>query len=66
MVFVFYLLIRKKEEKGKMEGREGEEKEGRKEGTFIFIVLIVVKIHITKQNTHNKLIIFTIFKWTAQ
>ena len=49
-----------------MEGREGEEKEGRKEGTFIFIVLIVVKIHITKQNTHNKLIIFTIFKWTAQ
>lgn len=65
-MFVFYLLIRKKEEKGKMEGREGEEKEGRKEGTFIFIVLIVVKIHITKQNTHNKLIIFTIFKWTAQ
>ena len=30
-----------------MEGREGEEKEERKEGTFIFIVLIVVKIHIT-------------------
>ena len=44
-MFVFYLLIRKKEEKGKMEGREGEEKAGRKEGTFIFIVLIVVKIH---------------------
>lgn len=59
------MLIRKKK-KGKVEGREGEEKEERKEGTFIFIVLIVVKIHITKQNTHNKLIIFTIFKWTAR
>lgn len=40
--------------KGKMEGKEGEEKEGRKEGTFIFIVLIMVIIHITtKKNTHT-------------
>ena len=50
-----------------MEGREGEEKEGRTEGTFIFIVLIMVIIHITtKKYTHCKLIIFTVFKWTAQ
>ena len=31
---------------GRRKGREGEEKEGRKEGIFIFFVLIVVKIHI--------------------
>lgn len=35
-----------------MEGREGEEKEGRKEGTFIFIVLIMVIIHITTKKIH--------------
>ena len=47
MVFVFYLLIRKKEKKGKMEGREGEEKEGRKEEIFIFFCSNRGK------NTHN-------------